>query len=581
MKVTSFFRTLVFVLGIAVLGLNGCDKDSSSDQASDSPFVFTINEVTSASVKFDVDVKDDDMRYTIMSVEKDYADQFQDDEALFQDDMEYFIELWDSGYEYLGDVIEDYTTVGDCTGLIIEGLDPETEYVLYAYGLELDGKRTTAIHREYITTKAVEKIDVSFEIDALVEGCIIDVSITPGGNDFYYYFDAIEKESVDIDFGGSIQAAAKYYIDYNVQMGTYYGMTTEEVILEIASQGPDQYIFECRSNTEYVIFAMAVSLDGKVISDVASESVVTGEVIPSDNVITLNVDVTTATSVTVSTTTTNEDPYFLGVEPAYKFEGMSDDEIIETILYEYGEYIEWSTEYGNVYQLELTDLEPGTEYLLMAFGVQAGNATTPLVKQVVETGEGNDPTQCTFEIEISGITENSAEVTITPSFDDVRYFSGCMETGISDEEFKAAIKEEIEMFIEYGEVSSAFEFWQYMAYPGAESWKATELAPGTDYEVFAVPIDMTTADFAKALTRKTFTTLGTAGAASSGKSVQKTALRRHGDKSHDAGFMVRRTGMLQPVQEAAVPMRKVDVQNRTCSSAQTGCPVRHSAFIQK
>ncbi len=531
-------------------------------------FVFTINDVTAASVKFDIDVADDQMRYTIMSVEKSYADQFADDEALFQDDMEYFIGLWNDAYEAyetLDEVIMDYTAVGDCAGLMIEGLEPETEYLFYAYGLELDGTRTTAIHREYITTKAVEKTDMTFEIDAVVDGLLIDVAVTPGSNDVYYYFDAIEKRSVDIDFGGDVAAAAKYYIDYNVMVGTYYGMTTEEVMLELASKGPDHYVFECAPTTEYIIFAMAVSLDGNVISELSTKSVVTGEITPSDNVITVNVDAVTSTVVTVSTTTTNGDPYFLGIEPVSKFRGMNDEQIMETVCAEYGEYIDWSTEYGNVDKLELVDLQPDTEYLLMAFGVQYSYPTTSLLKMTVKTESGGNPAECTFDIQISGITETSADVVVTPSADDVRFFSGGVEAGISDEVLMSEIREEIKKYIEAGEVSSSVEFWQYMTVIGVDMWTATELVPGTDYEIIAVPIDMAAGDFVAPFTRKAFTTLGTAPAS---KAAAPEPMKLYGQQK-------------KPAAEKAAPMRKIDFRNMTHSSEPGKKTVRRSAFSQK
>ncbi len=536
---------------------------------------FTINEVMASSVTFDVEVSDDAMRYTIMCVEKAYADQFENDEELYLDDLAYFNEELEYGYGSLAEVIADYTETGDQIGLEMPGLEPETEYLFYAYGLELDGTRTTDISREYVTTKGVEKVEVTFGIDAVVDGMNIDVAVTPSDNEAYYYFDGIEKESVDIDFGGDIAAVANYYIDYNVQMGTYYGMTAEEVILEIASKGPDSYTFSCAPNTEYVIFAIAVDLDGNIISDVTTKTVVTGDIVPSDNVITLNVDAKTSTSVTVSTTTTNEDPYFLGIEPAYKFAGMTDDEIIETVLYEYGEYLDWATEYGDVQGLELYDLLPGTEYMLLAFGVESYNATTPLVKMTVSTESGSDPALCTFDIRIEDITENYASVTITPSSDDVRFFSGCQEPGMSYEDFMAGVREAIDMYIQYGEVSDAIEFWQYMAVVGEDSWTATDLTPGTDYEIFAVPIDMTTGDFAAPLTRKSFTTLGTAPAASVEKALP-LKFRKHENPSRRAGTVVNGA---EPAHEALAPMRKPDLQDSGKLNAKR--TVRHSAFGRK
>ncbi len=539
-------------------------------------FTFNFTEITATSITFDIDASDDEMRYLVMCVEKAYGDQFADDEALYQDDIAYFNMHLDYGYENLETVISEYTNVGDATSLVMPGMDPETEYMFYAYGLELDGTRTSAIHREYVSTTAIEKTDVTFEIDTYVDGCNIDVVVTPSDNNVLYYFDGIEKASVDIDFGGDIAAAAQYFIDYNVQMGSYYGMTSEEVILEIASQGPDQYIFECAPNTEFIIFAMAVGTDGTVISDVASKNVVTGDIVPSDNVITLNVDATTSTTVTVSTTTTSEDPYFLGIEPAYKFEGMTDDEIIETVIYEYGDYISWATESGDVNGLVLEMLEPNTEYLLMAFGVQGVNPTTSLVKQLVKTVEGNSPYLCEFDITVDGISETSAAIVVTPSFDDVRYYWELGPSEVTDEEYISYFEGDINMFIEFGEVANAIEFWQYMGYTGVDSWEYTDLQPGTSYDVVVFPIDMSTGEMITPFIRKSFTTLGTAPAAAKAAPMK---MRKAELQSRSAEAVTHRAGVKAPVQEEVAPMRKIDVQNATKVPAKK--TVRRSAFIQK
>ncbi len=603
MKVLNFLRTSVLVLGIAAIGLYGCEKEPESDKGDNQEnteggnqdgtqdgsqdgnqgekpegpaFVFKINEVTAASVKFDVDAAVDTMRYTVMVVEKSYADQFTDDEALFQDDMDYFADLWNEApdyYEYLDDVIEEYTTVGDGIGLVIDELTPETEYLFYAYGLELDGTRTTDIYREYVTTEAIEKSDATFEIDAVIEGASVDVTITPSDDEVYYYFDMIEQESVDIDFEGDMLTAATYYINYNVMMGINYGWTVEEVMLELASQGPDQYYFDCAPDTEYVIFAMAVSLDGNVISEITTETIVTGDIVPSDNVITLSVDAVTTTAVTVSTTTTNDDTYFLGIEPVYKFEGMTDEEIIETVLYEYGDFIDWSTESGNVEALELSDLEPDMEYLLMAFGIRGYYATTPLVKQTVSTEMGNDPALCTFEVSYVEITDKSAHITVTPSFDDIRYYWDVVEPSTTDEDYVAIIQEEMDLFIEYEEFSSAFEFWQYMSFRGPDEYTYYELTPGTEYDVIIGLVDLEAGGMVTPFIRQSFTTLGEGETPVSAPA----SLRKREAPSNKA--VSRRAG--KPVQEGVAPMRKADLKNRRPAAEKAVNPARHSAFLQK
>ncbi len=544
-------------------------------------FTINIKDVTSTTVKFDVQAEDDNMRYLLMSIDKEYADNFEDDEALYQDDISYFSQYVGYGFETLEEVIEAFTTTGDYFDLEQGDLEPGTEYMIYVYGLELDGTRTTEIYREYFTTKDIEKTDMTFDIDAVVDGASIDVTITPSDVNTYYYFDCISRESLILDFEGDINNAAKYYIDYNIQLGSYYyGMTAEEVVIEIGSLGTDQYLFECDPNTEYIIFAVALSTDGIIISDVATEECTTGDVALSDNQITLNVDDKTNTTITVSTTTTNNDPYFLGIEPAIYYEGMTDDEIIEAVISYYGDYISYATEQGDVEALELIDLEPGTEYLLMAFGIQGGNATTSLVKQYVSTEDGTDPSLCTFEITIDGITSTSVEATVTPSVYDVRYYWNVIEAGFSDQEIMDAIKTDIDRFIEGGDVSSAFEYWQMVTYTGIDSWTYDYLTPGTDYEIFAVAIDMSTCDAAAAFTRQPFTTPAADAAQMARQSAESTL--RHREESEKGSGNICHRAILKEATNNPVPMRIVEKQDKANNIAPANITtVRHSALIRK
>lgn len=541
-------------------------------------FEIIIKDVTTTTVTFDINVADDNMRYIFMCIEKEYADLFEDDEALFQDDIAYFSESIGYGFDTLSDVIEAYSTTGDHADLQQSGLNAETEYLFYAYGLELDGTRTTDIHREYITTMAIEKLDITFEIEAIVEGTTIDASVTPSDNDCYYYFDAISRESLDVDFDGDIAAAAKYYIDYNVEMGTYYGMSTEEVILEIASQGPDQYYFLCSPSTEYIIFVMAVSTDGSIISDVATKSVTTGEVKPSDNQITIAIDSKTSTSVTVSTTTTNDDPYFLGIEPAVYYKDMTDEQIIEEIIGNYGEYIAYATENGNVEALELVDLEPGTEYLVMAFGIQLGNATTGLVKQPVTTEAGNDPTACTFDIAIDKLTSTSVTATVTPSSDDVRYFWNLVETGLSDDKIMADIQTDIDNWVASGAVSSAYEYWRMITYTGVDTWEYEYLTPNTTYDIYVVPIDLNTCSAAAPFTRMSITTLAADQAFKQTNTAAHDTLHRRAVSPRKA---VSHRAAQKDITRTVAPMRTIAQRSAKHDNPKAKVSVRHSALLER
>lgn len=121
----------------------------------DLSFEITVDEVTATSVVFDVVPSDKTVTYVYMGVEKSLFDEFADDEAYFQDDLDYFEYLADAFGMPLEDFLKEYMLfTGDQLDQEITSLDPETEYYIYAYGLTASAKRTSDIYKVPFTTQA-------------------------------------------------------------------------------------------------------------------------------------------------------------------------------------------------------------------------------------------------------------------------------------------------------------------------------------------------------------------------------------------------------------------------------------------
>ena len=79
---------------------------------------------------------------------------------------------------------------GDKNRYKVTNLNPATVYVIYCYGVEIDGDKyeaTTEVCYEVVTTTAPALQDVNFEIATNVNGNVVAVEFTPDNYDGLYY----------------------------------------------------------------------------------------------------------------------------------------------------------------------------------------------------------------------------------------------------------------------------------------------------------------------------------------------------------------------------------------------------------
>ena len=115
----------------------------------------TITDLTYNTVSYSAVPSDKQMPYIVNLSSKAYIDYYglDSDEALFQDDMDYFAYLGENYGYSLQEVLAILCETGDSDSTF-DDLDPETEYVLYAYGMNADYSLATPVVRITFTTPA-------------------------------------------------------------------------------------------------------------------------------------------------------------------------------------------------------------------------------------------------------------------------------------------------------------------------------------------------------------------------------------------------------------------------------------------
>ena len=339
-------------------------------------------ETTFREVTFDLLPLHKNRTYVMNVNSKNYIidEGLEDDEALFQDDMAYF--------EYLGywhgqsavEIMAERAKEGDVIEQVITSCAPGTDYVLYAYYVDLtDGTRTSDITRFTVTTRAVELTNVEFEIDYTVNEAFVDVEIAPQDYSGSYYFDMLPADPADAyvaTYGVTLEKYFEIWWNSNVTNDINNGFFAEEIISNYCSAGSDSHVFDLLQTTRYYLVSFAVEGHAYCASTPKFLEITTSTVSPSDLVVTPYVNNIRSIKAEIGYTASNDDPYVSGLISAEEFEslGSSEQAKIASLI----RLMDPITTSTGSYKGEVKGLTPETEYVVFAFGFRGGVATTQM-----------------------------------------------------------------------------------------------------------------------------------------------------------------------------------------------------------
>ena len=459
------------------------------------PFVITVGETGAASAVFSVEVADPDMTWVAQCVGKEWWDEYAGDEQIFKEDLEYFQWMANENgctlAEYLGTVL----LKGSKQNLKFNGLDPESEYVIYVYGLSVEGVPSTAIYSVDVTTTPPYDGPITFDIAVTEANHVLDITVTPTHEGVAYTWNIMDKATFEF-WGSDVAEAVQAYIDYEVEDYLYLGdiSSPSEYYEWYSDAGTVNSQFECMANQDYIIFAAKWNEECKIEGEVEYVWVKTEGVEASDNKITLSVSDADQGSFRVDITTTNNDPYVVLAEPASwcGWADMTDQEIYQYVMDNYGTW--FITDYicqGDIENARFTGLDPDTEYTVVAFGYEAGVMTTSVVKTSISTAAGGSPEECTFDFDIIETTSTTAYVNVRPSDASHYYYWMVFPSDATADDVKANINEVINDWY-YGDLWE-FAYWELSR--GATEGEISYLSPSTEYKVAAVIMDDSTGEF--------------------------------------------------------------------------------------
>ncbi len=355
---------------------------------------FTVDEVSMGylSCTFDIYPADQNTAYLVNVYNMEYIDMYElyDDDALFNDDMEYFAWLGQFHGLTATDIIDIRKIYGNTYEKEVTGCSPATEYLLYMYYIDVNtGERLSDIYRYPFTTPAVPLQEMVFETSYTVNGPEVHIEAAAPANYLdAFYFDVMPKEYVDAQAAELGLTVAEFFeLWWNTtacnEMAQDY--SPESILASVGSYTSDEYDVELLAETDYYLFAMALNEWALCSSVPQYEVLTTGKVEPSTNEITIIVTDITPNGATIRYRTSNNDPYVSGwaTKDEWNKFGSSERERIQNIIkaYDFGaDYL-----HGDITYTEKMGLTPETEYVVFAMGYRAGVATTKLFSTEFKT----------------------------------------------------------------------------------------------------------------------------------------------------------------------------------------------------
>lgn len=336
-------------------------------------FTFSFSRLSEMEASVEVTPSDPEITYTAMFIEKSEYDRLGSDKALFDQAMW----VYRSAAAQYGMTLEEYLSSGNILAkgksvVSLTGMKPDNEYYVFAAGTSFAGEMTTGISKLLFKTKSVDFINMSFAMNASVDGPVVYMTILPDNTLQRYVFDVVKSSTI------RQEDILKFYQDYisqTIKSYQSFGLSTEEAVKQISTVGNIfDYKMELDPEYGYYGFAMAIRDDGLLVSEPVVIQFNTGRITPSLNEISISVTSLKPRSAEYEISASNDDPYIVVTGKASDWEGMEDDLIISNIL---GQDFPPEPQSGNAGG-SMSQLQPGTEYVIYAFGTVAGYANTRL-----------------------------------------------------------------------------------------------------------------------------------------------------------------------------------------------------------
>ena len=369
-------------------------KQEASDREK---FSFDILSKEPTALSIEVSPADTNTAYICRTYTKAHMDAFGliYDEGIINYDLD---AIEDEAYaasqtllNYLQNIAYTGKAIVDFTELV-----PDTEYVVYCYHINLSNAQATdwEVYTETIRTAKTQNIDENITMSFEVQGANVKQTVTTKHEDTYYYTECWSLNDFKAYFGSSATPEQIFPRRWNEQvtMKRDMGYQPHTIIEELCHQGTQTISYESlKANTSYVFYVFAVDPETAfTATEIVTETVSTLNVNESGMTITISVKNIYPTTADVYWTASDENGKFarsVFTKADFNALGANDDEKLATILANYDFY-----QAVGYTDMNLTGLQPNTEYVAFAYGLDGNTPNTRIFTTEFKT-KSNTPGQ--------------------------------------------------------------------------------------------------------------------------------------------------------------------------------------------
>ena len=369
-------------------------KQEASDREK---FSFDILSKEPTALSIEVSPADTNTAYICRTYTKAHMDAFGliYDEGIINYDLD---AIEDEAYaasqtllNYLQNIAYTGKAIVDFTELV-----PDTEYVVYCYHINLSNAQATdwEVYTETIRTAKTQNIDEDITMSFEVQGANVKQTVTTKHEDTYYFTECWSLNDFKAYFGSSATPEQIFPRRWNEQvtMKRDMGYQPHTIIEELCHQGTQTISYESlKANTSYVFYVFAVDPETAfTATEIVTETVSTLNVNESGMTITISVKNIYPTTADVYWTASDEKGKFarsVFTKADFNALGANDDEKLATILANYDFY-----QAVGYTDMNLTGLQPNTEYVAFAYGLDGNTPNTRIFTTEFKT-KSNTPGQ--------------------------------------------------------------------------------------------------------------------------------------------------------------------------------------------
>ena len=477
-------------------------------------FTVTLTSLHSGDVFLTIEPEDKDMTYWYQLQVKE--DMPETDEEILASDMDYLQYIADYYGTSLTQLLADNLLKGDLDWRY-QYLEPNTEYVLYAYGMNISGEALTAVNQLTFKTTKVEQLDCEFDIlvgDNITSNSF-SITIIPSDDTVAYYYDVFPAwmyEEYCLSDAANIPA---FMAEYIPALASENSVTVAYAVGAISNYGSIAHDFTLEdgieANSSYFVFAIGIGADGTTTTEAEVIEVKTAA--PPVNTFEVSEGYIEDDRATFYVRPNHSESYVALFELKEYFvengELVSDEEIIAGILAAQGSKI-GDHVYSGTSTVKDCPMIPNKDYYCLVFGYFGGEVTTPLTKVEFRT-KAADMVDADIIVTVAEVTYTEASVSFQPYIEPFPHMFNVMPYatyeayGANDEAIKRYNDELIDQMWDPAKMSR--EEWLSRALETTyNSWRISDLETNTKYLVYAIGLvpdgTYTTEAFTKTFTTK-------------------------------------------------------------------------------